>query len=77
MTTLIGLYQANTTENPLPELQHPLPGQLVSAGPFATLNQALAWQHYMQKRCNCGALPIKETATQTKPSPWFGYTIKR
>lgn len=76
MTVLIGIYQSNNTDIPVLESQHFEPGQLVSAGPFATRNQALAWQEYMQKRCGCSLMPQGDIL-EMKPSPWFGFTINK
>ena len=76
MTVLIGIYQSNDMASPVAGSQNVELGQLVSAGPFATRNQALAWLNYMQKRCGCGLLPGKDSL-ETKPLPWFGYTIHR
>ena len=76
MTIVISIRQQDGGNGTLTASPASASGQVLSAGPFPSRAQALAWQEYVHRRCQDGrVLPCPER--ENTAAPWYGFIVEQ
>ena len=76
MTIMIGIHQQQDKVDKLYENLGLHAAPLTAVGPFASKDEALAWQQDMQEKIkNCGI--IDPAGAESETAPWYGFSFEK